>query len=179
VRYALGGAGYGIVGFRDPHGIRPLVFGKRHAGGDAYDYMLASESVCLTGLGFTIVGDVQPGECVLITKIGQVFRRLCVPSPQRWSPCLFEYVYFARPDSIIDGVSVYRARYVYNRTTALCLSSIGSWREAVTAFCNLLGSQWARPWPMSSSAPSSPWTLTSSFRCVLENPCLPPKDAQL
>jgi amidophosphoribosyltransferase len=110
--------GFGVVAFRDPHGIRPLIFGSRPANNGGLDLMVASESVCLSGLGFTIVADVQPGEVVILSKQGLITRRACVTAPQPWRPCLFEYVYFARPDSILDGVSVYRARYAWPPTLA-------------------------------------------------------------
>ncbi|MCQ4346711.1 amidophosphoribosyltransferase [Pseudomonas stutzeri] len=100
--------GYGIVGFRDPHGIRPLVFGQRHTD-EGVEYMIASESVALDVLGFTLIRDLAPGEAVYITPEGQLQTRQCAANPQL-SPCLFEYVYLARPDSIMDGVSVYKAR---------------------------------------------------------------------
>jgi amidophosphoribosyltransferase len=101
-------AGFGIIGFRDPYGIRPLVFGERvHEQG--IDHLIASESVALDVLGFRRLRDVQPGEAVIIEQNGQLHTRLCVEQV-RYSPCIFEYVYFARPDSNIDEVSVYRAR---------------------------------------------------------------------
>lgn len=101
-------ANYGLVAFRDPHGIRPLVYGEREEkGGKAY--MIASESVALDVLGYDLIGDVQPGECVFISEDGELERRQCAENPQL-SPCIFEHVYFARPDSIMDGVSVYKAR---------------------------------------------------------------------
>ena len=100
--------GYGIVGFRDPYGIRPLVYGKREtAQGD--EYMIASESVALDAEGFDLIADLAPGEAVFITTDGKVSTRKCVESTH-YSPCIFEHVYFARPDSIIDGISVYKAR---------------------------------------------------------------------
>ena len=100
--------GYGVVGFRDPNGIRPLVYGKRdtHKG---VEYMIASETVALNVLGFTVIGDVAPGEAIFIDVNGKLHRRQCAAAPQH-SPCIFEYVYLARPDSIIDNVSVYKAR---------------------------------------------------------------------
>ncbi|MBU2712493.1 amidophosphoribosyltransferase [Zooshikella harenae] len=100
--------GHGIVGFRDPHGIRPLVYGRRQTP-SGYEYMLASESVALDVLGFDLVADVAPGEAIYITAEGELHQMQCAESPQL-TPCIFEYVYFARPDSIIDGSSVYKAR---------------------------------------------------------------------
>ncbi len=100
--------GYGIVGFRDPNGIRPLIYGRRSTPlGD--EYMIASESVVLSVLGFEVIADVKPGEAVYIESNGRVHTRQCVPV-ESYSPCIFEYVYLARPDSVIDGVSVYKAR---------------------------------------------------------------------
>ena len=98
----------GILGLRDPCGIRPLVLGYRDVDG-AREHMLASESVALDALGFEVLRDVLPGEAVFIDTHGQLHTRQCVPA-QRRSPCMFEYVYFARPDSIIDNISVYKAR---------------------------------------------------------------------
>lgn len=102
-------AGYGIIGFRDPNGIRPLVFGKRVADNGVTEYMLASESVALRSVGFELVRDVKPGEAVFFDREGNFFARQCAKNA-RYRTCIFEYVYFARPDSIIDGVSVYKAR---------------------------------------------------------------------
>ena len=100
--------GLGLVAFRDPHGIRPLVLGKRAtAQGD--EYIVASESVALDILGFDRVRDVEPGECLVITARGELFAKQCA-QPQEHAPCIFEYVYFARPDSMIDNVSVHKAR---------------------------------------------------------------------
>jgi amidophosphoribosyltransferase len=100
--------GHGIVGFRDPHGIRPLVIGTRESA-RGVEYMLASESVALDMLGFRLLRDVGPGEAVFIDEQGRFQSQQCVEST-RHTPCIFEFVYFARPDSIIDNISVYKAR---------------------------------------------------------------------
>ncbi|RMG29768.1 MAG: amidophosphoribosyltransferase [Gammaproteobacteria bacterium] len=100
--------GYGIVAFRDPYGIRPLVFGRRETQ-EGPEYMVASESVALDVLGFELIDDVQPGEAVILTRKGAFHRRQCAEHPV-YSPCIFEHVYLARPDSILDKVSVYKAR---------------------------------------------------------------------
>ncbi len=100
--------GLGLVAFRDPHGIRPLVLGKReHAEG--IEYAVASESVALDVLGFERMRDVAPGEAVVITERGELFTEICATNTQQ-TPCIFEYVYFARPDSMMDNVSVHKAR---------------------------------------------------------------------
>jgi amidophosphoribosyltransferase len=100
--------GVGIVGFRDPHGIRPLVFGKRMTERGP-EYVLASESVAIDVLGYKLVRDVRPGEAVFISVEGTLTTRECAPHGSH-APCIFEYVYLARPDSIIDGISVHKAR---------------------------------------------------------------------
>jgi len=100
--------GHGVVGFRDPHGIRPVVFGKKETG-SGVEYMIASESVALDTLGFELIRDIQPGEAIYINKDGQLYSMQCAENAT-FSPCLFEYVYLARPDSIIDNISVYKAR---------------------------------------------------------------------
>ncbi|WP_439842228.1 amidophosphoribosyltransferase [Aeromonas taiwanensis] len=101
--------GHGLIGFRDPNGIRPLILGRRQDEQGQVEYMLASESVALDAIGFETVRDVAPGEAIYITEQGQLFSEQCADNPQM-SPCIFEYVYFARPDSFIDKVSVYAAR---------------------------------------------------------------------
>ncbi|MFT3904915.1 MAG: amidophosphoribosyltransferase [Steroidobacteraceae bacterium] len=100
--------GHGVLGFRDPNGIRPLVLGTRRTS-RGQEYMLASENVALDMLGFDLVRDVAPGEAVFIDDHGRLHTQQCVATV-RHTPCIFEYVYFARPDSIIDNISVYRAR---------------------------------------------------------------------
>lgn len=100
--------GYGIVAFRDPNGIRPVVYGQRQTE-QGVEYMVASESVALDVLGFSLIGDLAPGEALYITEQGELHTRQCAKAP-KLSPCIFEYVYLARPDSILDGVSVYKAR---------------------------------------------------------------------
>lgn len=108
--------GFGIVAFRDPHGIRPLVYGSRksHHG---TDYVIASESVAIDTLEFDFERDVAPGEVIVIKQGGELFSRVCAPQA-KLSPCIFELVYFARPDSTIDGVSVYQARRNMGRKLA-------------------------------------------------------------
>jgi len=134
--------GIGLVGFRDPHGIRPIVFGSRRSQSNALDsaskpppppnsspqlpdtprkmssaagkldYCFASESVAIDTLGFTLIRDLKAGEAIFIDMSGNVHNKICVPvaSKPKLNPCIFEYVYFARPDSIMDGVSVYESR---------------------------------------------------------------------
>ncbi|ALH96367.1 amidophosphoribosyltransferase [Acinetobacter equi] len=100
--------GQGIVGFRDPNGIRPLIYGSRETE-QGTEYILASESVAITALGFKVERDVLPGEAIFIDEAGQLHTKQCATNYQ-YSPCIFEYVYFARPDATIDGISVYKAR---------------------------------------------------------------------
>ena len=101
-------SGYGLLAFRDPNGIRPLVYGKRESE-EGLEWIVASESVALTALGFEFVADVKPGEAIFISSSGHLFSRVCAEDTNS-NPCIFEYVYFARPDSVIDGISVYEAR---------------------------------------------------------------------
>ena len=101
-------AGYGLLAVRDPNGLRPLVIGRKETE-DGPEFVVASESVALDILGFKLVRDVAPGEAVYVTKEGELFEQVCAPDAQL-RPCIFEHVYFARPDSILDGVSVYKTR---------------------------------------------------------------------
>lgn len=108
--------GHGLLAFRDRHGIRPLVIGRRKVDtGD--EYMIASESVALDALGFEFLRDVEPGEAVYISNTGQLHTAQCA-SKLSYTPCIFEFVYFARPDSIIDRLSVYKARLRMGETLA-------------------------------------------------------------
>jgi len=102
-------AGYGLVAFRDPNGIRPLVVGKKENSSLINEYMIASESVALDIQGFEFLADVQPGEAYFIDmRSRKVHKKQIVE--KKWAPCIFEYVYLARPDSIIDDISVYKTR---------------------------------------------------------------------
>lgn len=101
-------SGYGIVAFRDPHGIRPVVFGTQETE-QGTEYMVASESVALDGLGFKLERDIAPGEAIVITEDGQFFSQQCAEQTE-YKPCIFEYVYLARSDSFMDGMAVYKAR---------------------------------------------------------------------
>lgn len=100
--------GKGLVAFRDPHGIRPLVIGERTHENGSKDYIIASETTMFYALGFEPIGDVQPGEVVFVNRSGELFRK--VVEKKQFTPCIFEYVYFARPDSTLNAVSVYRSR---------------------------------------------------------------------
>ncbi len=101
-------AGYGLLAFRDPYGIRPLIIGKNETGAGC-EYLVASESVAIDTLGFKILRDVAPGEAVLIDTRGHFVSRQCAERTVH-APCAFEFVYLARPDSLIDGISVYETR---------------------------------------------------------------------
>jgi len=101
-------AGHGVLAFRDPYGIRPAVIGVSETG-QGVEYLIASESVAVDALGFRVLRDVAPGEAVFIDQDGNFFSQQCAPEASL-NPCIFEYVYLARPDSLIDGASVYEAR---------------------------------------------------------------------
>src|SRR5574343_58055 len=107
-------AGHGLLAFRDPHGIRPLCYG---VSGDGKDVMVASESVALEGTMHQFVRDIAPGEAIFVSADGQLHSQQCAENTQL-SPCMFEYVYLARPDSVIDGISVYHARLNMGETLA-------------------------------------------------------------
>ena len=101
-------AGQGMLAFRDPYAIRPLIMGKREHG-LSQDLIFASESVALDVLGFDVISDLKPGEAVFINKKGESFSEICAEKTE-YRPCIFEHVYFARPDSMIDDISVYKSR---------------------------------------------------------------------
>ena len=111
-------AGHGLLAFRDPFGIRPLCFGQAGDG----EYMVASESVALEGTGHQLVRDVAPGEALFIDMNGSLHAAQCADNPQLY-PCMFEFVYLARPDSVMDGISVYQARLNMGETLAQRLIS--------------------------------------------------------
>ncbi len=102
-------AGHGLLAFRDPYGIRPLCFGEGPSEGGGREVMVASESVALEGTGHQLTRDIAPGEALFVSMDGQVHTRQCAAQPQL-NPCIFEFVYLARPDSVLDGISVYQAR---------------------------------------------------------------------
>ncbi len=125
--YAVVGiiAGYGLFAFRDPNGIRPLVYGSTLDNGGR-SWGVSSESVALSSLGFEAISDVAPGEAIFIDNGGNIFQRQCAEQ-SKFSPCIFEYVYFARPDSIIDGISVHQSRL--NMGTKLAKQIKKSWPD--------------------------------------------------
>ncbi|NNF96968.1 MAG: amidophosphoribosyltransferase [Halobacteria archaeon] len=108
--YAVVGmiTGHGLFAFRDPHGIRPVAIGRRQSS-EGTEYIFASESVAIDVLGYELLRDVAPGEAVFIDMEGAMHARQCADNPEL-TPCIFEHVYFARPDSLMDGISVYKAR---------------------------------------------------------------------
>jgi amidophosphoribosyltransferase len=109
-------ANFGLLAFRDPNGIRPLVIGKSETD-KGTEYIVASESVALDVLGFEVLRDVEPGEAVFIDMEGNFYSRQC-SDEAKLNPCIFEYVYLARPDSVIDGVSVYQTRLDMGKSLA-------------------------------------------------------------
>ncbi|MDP2006198.1 MAG: amidophosphoribosyltransferase [Rubrivivax sp.] len=110
-------AGHGLLAFRDPFGIRPLCFGEGDTPESSHDVMVASESVALEGTGHKLTRDVAPGEAIFIDLASRIHARQCAEHPSL-NPCIFEYVYLARPDSVMDGVSVYHARLNLGETLA-------------------------------------------------------------
>jgi amidophosphoribosyltransferase len=121
-------AGHGILAFRDPFGIRPLCYGINETDAGT-EYLVASESVALEGLGFKFVRDVAPGEAIFIDIDGNFYSQQCAEKTSL-NPCIFEYVYFARPDSVMDGVSVYGSRLKWASTSRR--RSSGSSRSATS-----------------------------------------------
>jgi amidophosphoribosyltransferase len=109
-------AGYGLLAFRDPYGIRPLCLGASDSA-DGREWMVASESVALEGSGHQLVRDIAPGEAIFISLDGELHAKQCATAPTL-NPCVFEFVYLARPDSVIDGISVYHARLNMGETLA-------------------------------------------------------------
>ena len=110
-------SGCGMLAFRDPHGIRPLVLGRKERGMFGADWMVASESVAIVTQGYQVVRDVAPGEAIYVDMQGEMHSRICAPKTQL-TPCIFEHVYLARPDSVMDGISVHHARVQMGRKLA-------------------------------------------------------------
>jgi amidophosphoribosyltransferase len=117
-------AGYGLLAFRDPFGIRPLCFGEVDTP-QGREVMVASESVAIEGTGHQVTRDIAPGEAVFIDLEGRVHSRQCASHPRLY-PCMFEYVYLARPDSVLNGISVYQARLDMGETLAERLTTLMS-----------------------------------------------------
>ena len=109
-------AGYGLLAFRDPFGIRPLCYGELQTD-EGVEYMVASESVAIEGTGRRVLRDLAPGEALFIDVDGRAHTRQCAERPSH-HPCMFEFVYLARPDSVLDGISVYQARLNLGETLA-------------------------------------------------------------
>jgi amidophosphoribosyltransferase len=118
-------AGYGMLAFRDPHGIRPMVYGRAETMAGP-EFAVASETVALDVLGFTFERDLEPGEALFIDFAGHVHAKQCAKNP-KLNPCIFEYVYLARPDSVIDGVSVYDARVRLGEELANVVKAMPDW----------------------------------------------------
>ena len=108
---------YGLLAFRDKLGIRPLSIGSRNNEGGGKDYMVSSESCAFASSSYEFERDIKPGEAIFISFDGEIYSRICAEEASL-NPCLFEYVYFARPDSVIDGVSVYQARQLMGEKLA-------------------------------------------------------------
>ena len=121
--------GYGLFAFRDPHGIRPLIYGKREYEGGT-EWVVASESVAITALGFRNRGGCSTRRSHIISTSGHIFSKQCAEK-KRFTPCVFEHVYFARPDSTIDGISVYQARL--NQGKRLAERIMESWPDVMTS----------------------------------------------
>jgi amidophosphoribosyltransferase len=120
-------AGYGLLAFRDPSGIRPLIVGRADTE-KGVEFVVASESVALDSLGFKAMRDVAPGEAILIDQSGNLYNRVCAPGATL-NPCIFEFVYLARPDSVIDGISVYESRRNMGKSLADKIIASGMHRE--------------------------------------------------
>src|SRR5881394_2085632 len=116
-------AGYGMLAFRDPHGIRPLIIGRADTD-RGVEFIVASESVTLDTLGFKAMRDVAPGEAILVDESGSFHSRQCAKNPEL-NPCIFEFVYLARPDSVIDGISVYESRRNMGKSLADKIIGLG------------------------------------------------------
>jgi amidophosphoribosyltransferase len=116
-------AGHGLLAFRDPHGIRPLIIGRADTD-KGVEFLVASESVTLDTLGFKVMRDVAPGEAIIVDESGNFHSRQCAQHPQL-NPCIFEFVYLARPDSVIDGISVYEARRNMGKSLAEKILALG------------------------------------------------------
>ena len=128
-------SGFGLLAFRDPYGIRPLVVGRNDTD-QGPEYLVASESVALDTLGFKMLRDIEPGEAVLVDVHGRFTSRQCVDKITH-APCMFEYVYLARPDSLMDGVSVYGTRVKMGEFLADKVPVIDSGWDAVHTFIRI------------------------------------------